>query len=254
MKIVGFAQLRNELAKGNLVNWFKSMSVCDYIYIYDQNSDDGSKDYYKKFDNVVVIESPLNDFSNEIKCKAILLERLLCDHPDTDWIFWLDGDTILDKALSQNNQFINLCQVGLQDNVDGFTFGHYNLWRSDVHYRVDNKYDWLHNTGVVALWRNNGRLIFPKTTGLHTTQYPQGITHKLRVPYNLIHRGFATDDQIILKYNIYKNRGQSGWALDRLIDETTLKVEEISRDVLPDWYEVKDIISPINKKKICELL
>lgn len=254
MKIVGFAQLRNELAKGNLVNWFKSMAVCDYIYIYDQNSDDGSKDYYKKFDNTVVIESPLNDFSNEIKCKAILLEQLLHDHPDTDWIFWLDGDTILDKALLQNNQFTDLCQTGLRDNVDGFTFGHYNLWRSDVHYRVDNKYDWLHNTGVIALWRNNGRLIFPQTTGLHTTQYPQGITHKLRVSYNLIHRGFATDDQIILKYNIYKNRGQSGWALDRLIDETTLKVEEISRSVLPDWYEIKDIISPVNKKKICELL
>ena len=57
MKIVGFTQLRNELEKGNLENWFKCMSVCDHIYIFDQNSTDGSLEYYKKFDNVTVIES-----------------------------------------------------------------------------------------------------------------------------------------------------------------------------------------------------
>jgi hypothetical protein len=66
MKIVGFAQLRNELEKGNLENWFKCMSVCDYIYIFDQNSTDGSQEYYKKFDNVSVIESKENRFSEEL--------------------------------------------------------------------------------------------------------------------------------------------------------------------------------------------
>jgi len=106
MKIVGFAQLRNELENGNLKNWFKTMEFCDSIYIYDQDSTDGSKEYYKKFKNTVVIESPINDFTNEIKCKDILLIKLLKEQPDVDWIIWLDGDTIIDARLTNQNAFI----------------------------------------------------------------------------------------------------------------------------------------------------
>ena len=69
MKIIGFTQLHNELSKGNLKNWFRSLEFCDYIYIYDQASTDGSLDYYKTHKNTVVIESPTNDFEREIACK-----------------------------------------------------------------------------------------------------------------------------------------------------------------------------------------
>ena len=31
MKIIAFTQLRNELNKGNLENWFKCTEPCDYI-------------------------------------------------------------------------------------------------------------------------------------------------------------------------------------------------------------------------------
>ena len=37
MKIIAFTQLRNELSKGNLENWFKCTEPCDYRYIFDQN-------------------------------------------------------------------------------------------------------------------------------------------------------------------------------------------------------------------------
>ena len=59
MKIIGFSQLRNELSKGNLHNYFKSMEFCDYIYIYDQASDDGSQEIYKQHDNAIVIQSQI---------------------------------------------------------------------------------------------------------------------------------------------------------------------------------------------------
>jgi hypothetical protein len=49
MKLIAFSQLRNELSNGNLENWFNSTAMCDYRYIYDQNSDDGSKEFYKPF-------------------------------------------------------------------------------------------------------------------------------------------------------------------------------------------------------------
>ena len=85
MKIIGFTQIRNELSKGNLYNWLKQMfEFCEYVYIYDQNSDDGSKEVYKNYPNLIVVESQTNDFKNEIFCKSVLLEKLLKEHPDTD--------------------------------------------------------------------------------------------------------------------------------------------------------------------------
>jgi hypothetical protein len=106
MKIIGFSQLRNELSKGNLESWFQCMGICDYIYIFDQASDDGSHDIYAQHDNVVLIQSEENRFNEEIICKKELLEKILSDHPDADWIFWIDGDTMIDQRLMDNDHEI----------------------------------------------------------------------------------------------------------------------------------------------------
>jgi hypothetical protein len=254
MKIVGFTQLRNELSKGNLENWFKQMSVCDYIYVFDQNSDDGSLEYYKQFENCVVIESPTNRFNEELVCKKELLEKLLSEHPDTDWILWLDGDLLLDGRLLKNNgeELKNMCQLGTNYEIDGFFFNHYNLWRSDIHYRIDDSYHSL-NGGWCPLWRNNGKLNFLPLSGLHLPQYPSGIQKVSKTDYSVVHRGFATDYQIITKYNVYKSNGQNGWKLERLLNEMTLKVEELDKNLLPDWFIITDDINPKNKKLIREI-
>jgi glycosyltransferase involved in cell wall biosynthesis len=72
----------------------------------------------------------------------------------------------------------------------------------------------------------------------------------MRTEYNLIHRGFATDYQILNKYKLYKSKGQSGWDLERLLDEQTLTVETLPTGVLPTWFSLTDDVSPIEKKKI----
>jgi hypothetical protein len=252
MKIIGFSQLRNELSNGNLENWFRCMSFCDYIYIYDQASTDGSQEYYKKHENTVVVQSPVNDFKKEISCKKQLLEKLLADHPDVDWIFWIDGDTILDGRLMKDNykELHGILNQASKQEIDAILLGHHNLWRSSVYYRVDSDYDWLHNNGVCAFWRNNGILKYPDNAGLHQQQFPFGLNKKIRIDRDLIHRGFATDEQIINRYNLYKSKGQTGYLLDRLIDEATLKVERIDDKILPDWYDTSDNISPLEKKRL----
>ena len=250
MKIIGFSQLRNELSNGNLENWFRCMKFCDYIYIYDQASDDGSKEYYKKYKNTVVIESPVNDFEREISCKDILLKRLLEEHPDADWIYWIDGDTILDGRMLRNDyrEIYNILEQASAQKIDAIVMGHYNLWRSDVYHRVDNDYDWFHKNGRRVFWRNNGLLKFVDNGGLHQPQFPQGLLKQVRIDRDLIHRGFATDEQIMNRYNLYKSKGQSGSMLDRLIDETGLRVERIQDDIFPDWYSTDDNTSPLEKK------
>tara|TARA_R110000765_G_scaffold39488_1_gene85844 strand:- start:1334 stop:2122 length:789 start_codon:yes stop_codon:yes gene_type:complete len=262
MKIVGFAQLHNELSNGNLENWFKCMEVCDYIYIYDQNSTDGSKEYYKKFDNVVVIESPTNDYENERICKGTLLKKLLADHPDTDWIYWIDGDTMMDgRLLGHKGYYIrDLCKHASEQEIDGIYFGHLNLWRSDIWYRLDNHYDMFDKDGRRALWRNNGKLYFHEQRGLHgrnpdmtDAQEPMGMERNIRVPFYLIHRGFAADEQLLRKYNNYKSLGQVGHDLDRLVAEDGLTVEPIQPGILPHWFDIKDVENPTTKTKLVEL-
>ena len=157
MKIIGFAQLYNEESKGNLHNWIKSMSFCDYVYVYDQNSTDLSKDIYDKQDNFVVVESPFNNFKSEIKCKSYLLKKLLNEHPDVDWIFWMDGDTILSKNEGRKD-IENMLLKYDQQGYGSINLRHFNLWRSDIHYRVDNEYDYLDRVGVRAFWIHLGQL------------------------------------------------------------------------------------------------
>jgi len=256
MKIIGFAQLRNELEKGNLENWFKCMlTVCDYIYIYDQNSTDGSLDYYSEFDNVFTIKSNVNRFKDEIICKGELLEKIKVEQPDTDWIFWMDGDTLLDGRLLINygQVFRDLCMSLKDDNCQGYLFGHKNLWRSDIYWRKDSLYNWLDENGVCALWRFTKNIFFPRTTGLHSREYPNNINRVRMLPFTLVHRGFATDYQIITKFNIYKANGQDGFSLDRLLDESILDVEELAADILPEWFTITDTVLPTEKKKIREI-
>jgi hypothetical protein len=254
MKIVGFAQLRNELELGNLENWFKCMDVCDEIYIYDQNSTDGSKEYYKKFDNVHVIESPTNNFSQELRCKSELLKKLLEEQPDTDWIYWIDGDTLIDNRLLVNDNLgiRSLLNQADQNNIESVWLGHYNLWRSDVWYRTDNAYHGFMDVGRMVFWKNTGKLSFPERDGLHQSQHPNGISNGVRCEFNLIHRGFASDKQLIHKYDLYKSRGQAGWELDRLLDEETLTVERVPQNEIPFWLQV-DETSPHDKRKLIDV-
>jgi hypothetical protein len=255
MKLIGFTQLRNELSKGNLNNWLKQMfEMCQYVYVYDQDSDDGSKEVYKLYPNLVVVESSTNDFKNEIFCKAILLEKLLKEHPDVDFIFWLDGDSLVNSTLTHNNNKVlfSICEHAVAHSIDGILLEHYNLWRSDLYYRIDNSYHALSH-GVCALWRNNGKLEFKKIDGLHKPQFPNGITKTTKIPFGIIHRGFATDYQIMTKYDVYKAHGQNGWALDRLLDESTLEVLKIDKNVYPTWFEITDDVLPTTKEKIIDI-
>jgi hypothetical protein len=258
-KIIGFAQLRNELSKGNLRNWFKFMGFCDYIYIYDQNSDDGSRKVYEEYNNVHVIYDNQNNFKHEIKCKSILLNKLLDDHPDCDWIFWMDGDTGIDNRLISNNfdNLRKLIDVADENNFGAVALGHYNLWRSFKHFRLDSEYNSL-GQGVICFWKNNGVLKFPQDDGLHRSQVPQGVSVNTNgilraVDFKLIHYGFSTDYQIITKYDLYKSCGQSGWALERLLDEKDLQVQEVEEDILPSFVDISQCVDPTTKKLILEI-
>lgn len=249
MNFIGFAQLRNELENGNLENWIKQQtSICDRIYIYDQNSTDGSRDLYEKYDNLIVVYSDKNDFGNEIICKHKLLQLLQTNEGYDNIIFWIDGDTFVDTTFNKDK----IIKIFTETEITHLRLRHYNLWRSDTFYRTDGKYHNLYRNGVVALWKNAPDLSFNPRPGLHTQVAPNRLNSEnvhAMLETSLIHRGFATDFQIIKRYNTYKSFGQRGYNLERLLDEDTLTVEQLSLNLIPD-YIPKDIDSPIGKKLI----
>jgi hypothetical protein len=256
MKIIGFAQLRNELEKGNLENWFKCMvPICDYIYIYDQNSIDGSLEYYSIYEKVSVISSPTNRFREEMICKDDLLQLIKKDHPDTDWIFALDGDTLMDGRLLKNNgdAFKTLCAALKDESYDGYVMGFKNLWRSDTYVRHDSDYNWPDNNGVCPLWRFKLDMHFEVRAGLHISASPISVKHTRRLDYALVHRGFSTDKQILDKYDLYGGLGQTGYLLDRFLEEGPLAVTRIDSELLPDWLEITDDVNPLTKRKLRDI-
>ena len=256
MKIIGFAQLRNEMEKGNLENWFKCMlPICDSIYIYDQNSIDGSLEYYSKFENTFVISSPTNRFQEEMICKEELLQKIKKEQPDTDWIFALDGDTLMDGRLLKNNgdAFRDLCESLKDEPYDGYIFGFKNLWRSDTYWRYDSDYNWPDNNGTCPLWRFKPDMHFEVRAGLHISASPISVRSTLRLDYALVHRGFSTDKQIMDKYDLYGSMGQTGYLLDRFLEEGPLAVTKIDPELLPDWLEIIDDVNPITKRKLRDI-
>ncbi len=225
MKLIGFSQLYNENAKGNLQWWLPMMSsICDYVYVFDQGSTDGSDQMYLQYPNVVVTHSPTNRFAEELICKQELLDRVYSDHPDVSWILWLDGDTMITCPSDLRTVIRFDCNTYAHSR--GIRYEHYNLWRSDTRYRTDNNYHWLARRRV-PLWNCTtfGKLKFDTSPGLHKIQKPVGINEHSTAfssTCSLLHRGFATDQQIIGKYDTYKGFGQTGNALDRILDETGL--------------------------------
>jgi len=255
MKIVGFAQLHNELAKNNLENFMKSMQIiCDDIYIFDQASTDGSIEYYKKYDNVHVIYSDTNRFADEASCKQQLLTLIKEKEKPGTWIFWMDGDTVPERKMLDQKYLRDKIQEADRQMVDAIITGHYNLWRSDLFYRVDNKYHHIHTRkdGNTAFWKLSKNINFIAGRGLHKKPYPLGIEHAKREEFSLIHRGFATDYQVITRYKTYKDRGQVGDDLERLLDEQTLDVIKLDPNMYPEWIEVSHE-SPVNKKPVREI-
>lgn len=234
MKLTAFLQIYNELEKGNLPRYMDSIArYCDAIVVYDDGSTDGSMDYIldcidqyvgwessdlsyqPKLKEIRFIENKTNDFQNELAHKQCLLEE--ARKLNSDWIIWLDADEVIEP---EGEQFIRqLCKEG---EFDSYNFFNRNLWRSEKYFRIDE----LWAQGLFCrLWRVTDDLYFDVKSGLHHSLVPKNIGSMTDIKDTFVlHYGFASDQAIIDKYNMYKAHGQSGRALDRLIDESTLKL------------------------------
>jgi len=227
LKLVGFVKCFNEGANGNLERCLKHMSsFCDDIVVYDDGSTDDTLDILKKFTKHI-IKGSKNDFLNELTHKQKLLELALSLEPT--WILWLDADEVFDR-FGEDGGIRSLCRYGDENNIDGFAFQEFNLWKDLFHYRTDELW---HQNWQVRLWKNNGKLKFNVKKGLHNRLFPNGIDKWSRSEIKVIHYGFASEDKVNKKFSTYQSLGQSGLDLERIKDETGLKLKPFARDWFP---------------------
>ena len=241
-KIVVIAQIYNEMRKGNLERfWEYIQSVCDGLVVYDDGSTDGSYEYM--LDKAIfTIRAGENDFENELSHKKVLLEYALKLQPD--FILRMDADELLTSNLPAGKagaqiELQNICKYADENNIDAISFHEINLWRSHSWKRIDNSYDlgWF-----VRLWRVTPGLMYNETNrGLHQQDYPQSITTiKKTDSLGVIHYGFDSDLSLAFKYFVYRSHGQTGWALERLLDESTLSLEKVDEELFPPGLYIDD--------------
>jgi glycosyltransferase involved in cell wall biosynthesis len=224
MKLFGFLQMYNEVEKGNLRRCLNSMSkYCDEIVIYDDASTDDSVKVAREYTDLI-IKGKVNQWGKEAEHRQELLKLALAHNPD--WIFWLDADEVIEKR-GQNGGLRELCEDA---SFDSYAFHEVNLWRTPAFYRLDQMY----NEGwFCRLWQNNGELEIENKPGLHQRLVPKGLKNEGQSDFQVLHYGFANDDNLIDKFNTYRAHGQSGWALWRLVDERSLQIAKSE----PHWFD-----------------
>lgn len=259
-KLTVICQVYNESAKGNLRRFLYAVAkYADALVIFNDGSTDDTKSVIDifvahlnarsrndidKLKNVYVIDSQENRFGREIFHKQQMLN--LAIEIGSTHIFWLDADECVQA--NATDKLRSLCDNS-DESVDAWVFPQVNLWRTDRYQRLDNQYG---DGQFTRLWRNNGKLHYRPEEGLHQRQHPQGIVNVKDVDIKIIHYGFASDASIIDKYHTYKAHGQSGWALHRLVDESSLKLGSVKVEWLTHDFEGR--ILPKIEKRLVDLL
>jgi len=237
-KLICVAQTYNENkyhgwdGKTNLERFMESVSqYCDALVLYDDGSIDTTKKFVSEFTktrsfSIVYIDGGSNDFINEQQHKARLLdEARKCN---ADVVLWLDIDEIFERD-AECGGLRQLAWELIEKNIDAANFYQKNLWRTNRFVRVDE----LWAAGLFCrLWRMTPPLTFNRGAGLHQQPYPNGIRSIVTSPLAVIHYGFADTDSILRKYKVYKEHGQNGRTLERLLDERGLKVNRVN----PNWF------------------
>jgi glycosyltransferase involved in cell wall biosynthesis len=249
MKLTCMAQMYNENThKGhdgltNLARFIESIAkYCDALVMYDDASTDNSvqalEAMQEKLDaieyfapcgspyrlrEIHVIKGKKNQFNQEMAHKAEALER--AKQILSNWILWLDVDEVI-EARGEQGAVRELCEGA---NKGAFNLFNRNLWRTDRYYRTDE----LWNVGLFCrLWKVTDALHYEPKSGLHNDLVPKGINGRETNDLRVIHYGFASNQNILRKYHTYKAHGQKGRALDRLIDESSIKLAAAK----PEWF------------------
>lgn len=169
----------------------------DHILIADQNSTDGSKEIYKEFSKVSVIENPAEGHSNTVRW--LLLQNARKMFGDRDLLICIDADEMIsteavlemDKLAKENSQ-----------GTISFELPWIQLWKDIYHYRNDGA--WKDNFKAMA-FLDSPQLDYSKTVTIndHTSRIPK-TDSIVRLNMPLIHFQYVAWEASQLKQVWYR--------------------------------------------------
>jgi glycosyltransferase involved in cell wall biosynthesis len=211
VRIAGFLKVRNEIIReGNLFRVLGTLDrTCDSGVVCDDASTDGTTDYLKAWVktrpswHLIGVPSQQQDWRNELRVKQHMLEVLHREvRPSPDWIFWLDGDELLEEnKVDGFRKWVK--EHGHQADIWGFPY--VQLWRSSGWERTDSGFA---DAQFWKLWKYRPELAFQINDELHGPQFPQGASpHRAqRAPFEIVHLG-NYGKNLMLKAVQYKDSG-----------------------------------------------
>lgn len=217
--------------KTNIQRFMESVSqYCDGLVIFDDGSNDGTRDVITSFTGEFEIEIPsnvINAPSYENYHRARSLQH--CIRLGADWVVALDPDEVFEKRVEQGALRIMLESV--PPHIRGVGFYKRELWRSDRYIRVDN--NWAHRLEVRA-FRPTSDLTYDISPMYRTPLVPENVPQ----PYSksslrILHYGHIDDMSILHKYNRWKKLGID--ISEELNDEFLRLSDADPKWFGPDW-------------------
>jgi hypothetical protein len=170
---------------------------CDVIIIADQMSDDGSREIYKNFPKVKVIDNPKEGHSNQVRWDLLKEAR---KYGTGNLIISLDADEYIPPALFENFLKENKFNIG-----DSFRFPWIQLWKSPEYYNDTGV--WYRNYQRAA-WVDDGITNYEDRIVIndHTSRIPTGFLNKCKRVNNIpiIHLQWLSWEKTQFKQALYR--------------------------------------------------
>jgi len=145
---------------------------CDYIIIADQMSTDGSRELYKKFNNIIIIDNLRRTHSNQVRWDLLKKARELFGAGNL--IVCLDADEYIPPLLFKSFLDKNSFNIG-----DSFRFPWIQMWKSINHF--NNSGVWYKNYQRAA-WVDDGKTSYSYEIIIndHTSRVPESFLKKCK--------------------------------------------------------------------------
>jgi len=230
-----------------------NVKLFDHHIAYDDCSTDDTSRILESH-GFKILNSNFSQFKNELLIRQNLIRVAKKSFPNTDWFVILDIDEII---LSSRQELEELLSRADELTCQGVAFRLINLWKSKIDFRIDEYFNLVNK---VHAWKNLEVLTFTSETGLHLDLHPVNIKRIMKQKrIRILHLGFYSRNLIIKKFLTYKNLGQRGRMLWRLIDERQLETKRLV-EALPclgengkDWIS-KWTNSPPEKETLSKYL
>lgn len=220
---------------------------CNVIIIADQMSDDGSREIYKNFSKIKVIDNPREGHSNQVRWDLLKAAR---EYPGNNLIISLDADEYIPPKLF--NKFLDAHDF---KTGDSFRFPWVQLWKS-IKYFNDTGV-WYRNYQRAA-WVDDGKTSYGDEVVIndHTSRVPFGfLDNCIRVDnVPIIHLQWVSWQKTQLKQAWYrcaelvkdpKNYISINSSYSHSLD---CKITKLSK-VTTEWIEGLESLSLVEKFK-----